>query len=201
MSPADPFTDPLSPELIDPAHPSISDPPPPYPSPGRRTNARSTRHPRRSRRATQHSQQSSNESEYAQFPTSEDETAPLLSPNHHQRRQRTRTLSTSTALSSTSEGTLSIAPSLSHTVFSIFQSDIDIEGDGLADDEGSINQCMPLHRRWPLFSGRAWKRYFRPLCRKLYWKALLHLLVINFPYALAAWVYLFVFTLVSKDLY
>jgi hypothetical protein len=34
----------------------------------------------------------------------------------------------------------------------------------------------------------------------VYWSALLHLLVINFPYALLAWVYLFVFTLVSFHL-
>jgi hypothetical protein len=33
--------------------------------------------------------------------------------------------------------------------------------------------------------------------RRAYWSSLLHLLLINFPYALLAWVYLFVFTLVS----
>ena len=32
--------------------------------------------------------------------------------------------------------------------------------------------------------------------KKAYYSALFHLLVVNFPYALAAWVYLFVFTLV-----
>jgi hypothetical protein len=35
--------------------------------------------------------------------------------------------------------------------------------------------------------------------RRAYWSALFHLLVINFPYALIAWVYLFVFTLVSAS--
>jgi hypothetical protein len=34
----------------------------------------------------------------------------------------------------------------------------------------------------------------------VYWSALLHLLVINFPYALLAWVYLFVFTLLGTIL-
>ena len=52
-------------------------------------------------------------------------------------------------------------------------------------------------KRYPLFSRRAWRRYFRPVTRRVYYMALFHLLVINFPYALAAWVYLFVFTLVS----
>ncbi|KAI0338283.1 hypothetical protein BDW22DRAFT_805766 [Trametopsis cervina] len=40
-----------------------------------------------------------------------------------------------------------------------------------------------------------WRRYFRPVTRRAYYSALFHLLVINFPYALLAWVYLFVFTL------
>ena len=41
------------------------------------------------------------------------------------------------------------------------------------------------------------RRYFRPLRVRAYYSALFHLLVLNFPYALLAWVYLFVFTLVS----
>lgn len=41
-------------------------------------------------------------------------------------------------------------------------------------------------------------RYFRPMVKRAYYSALFHLLILNFPYALAAWLYLFIFTLVSK---
>jgi hypothetical protein len=51
------------------------------------------------------------------------------------------------------------------------------------------------------FSKRGWSRYFRPMRKKVYYMALFHLLVLNFPYALAAWVYLFVFTLVSTPIF
>ncbi|KAG9044992.1 hypothetical protein FS837_007218 [Tulasnella sp. UAMH 9824] len=44
------------------------------------------------------------------------------------------------------------------------------------------------------------KWYFRPLFKKKYWMPALHLMVINFPFALAAWVYLFVGTLVGTTL-
>lgn len=40
------------------------------------------------------------------------------------------------------------------------------------------------------------KRYFRPMNQSVYYAALLHLLVINFPFALVAWIYLFVATFV-----
>ena len=43
----------------------------------------------------------------------------------------------------------------------------------------------------------ACKRYFSPLTRVVYYRALFHILLLNFPYALVAWVYLFVFTTVS----
>lgn len=36
--------------------------------------------------------------------------------------------------------------------------------------------------------------------RKAYHAAVFHLMVVNFPYALIAWTYLFVFTLVSTAL-
>jgi hypothetical protein len=42
----------------------------------------------------------------------------------------------------------------------------------------------------------AWRRYWRPLGDGVCWRALVHLLLLNFPYALCAWVYLFVFTVV-----
>ncbi|EPQ56810.1 hypothetical protein GLOTRDRAFT_57861, partial [Gloeophyllum trabeum ATCC 11539] len=47
---------------------------------------------------------------------------------------------------------------------------------------------------------RSWRRYWRPLARKRYWSSLVHLLMVNFPFALAAWVYLFVFTLTGTTL-
>lgn len=46
----------------------------------------------------------------------------------------------------------------------------------------------------------AFARYFRPLGHKAYYRALFHLAVVNFPYALAAWVYLFVFTVAGTTL-
>ncbi|KAG8985679.1 hypothetical protein FRB94_001938 [Tulasnella sp. JGI-2019a] len=43
-------------------------------------------------------------------------------------------------------------------------------------------------------------RYFQPLVEKEYWLAALHLGIINFPFALVAWIYLFVGTLVGTTL-
>ncbi|RDX55253.1 hypothetical protein OH76DRAFT_882889 [Lentinus brumalis] len=42
-----------------------------------------------------------------------------------------------------------------------------------------------------------WRKYFRPLKKRAYYSALFHILVVNFPYALLSWVFLFVFTLVG----
>ncbi|KAG9316793.1 hypothetical protein JVU11DRAFT_2857 [Chiua virens] len=54
--------------------------------------------------------------------------------------------------------------------------------------------CIPgLHKR-------ALVRYFRPMGRKAYHAALFHLMVVNFPFALIAWTYLFVFTLTGTTL-
>ncbi|KIM75745.1 hypothetical protein PILCRDRAFT_78548, partial [Piloderma croceum F 1598] len=113
----------------------------------------------------------------------------------------------------------SAASSLAQTVISLFQEESDEEGDGGAgtvgettdveydvlsdiDRPGDCEQDYdPAQRRqYSLFSRRAWKRYFRPMTRRVYYMALFHLLVLNFPYALAAWVYLFVFTLTGTTL-
>jgi hypothetical protein len=104
----------------------------------------------------------------------------------------------------------SVAPSLAQTVISLFQPEAD---DGTDADYDLLNDVDRSHTAWldgpeqcdqadqrmqcNMFSRRAWRRYFRPLTRKVYYMALFHLLVLNFPYALAAWIYLFVFTLVS----
>lgn len=41
-----------------------------------------------------------------------------------------------------------------------------------------------------------WRMYFRPFGRRSYYSAAFHLVVLNFPYALVAWLFIFVFTLV-----
>lgn len=141
---------------------------------------------------------------------SDDETAtentPLLSTPHLRRRQRTLSLS-STVLS-----TLSGSPSFAQTLISAFQpeldSDIDMSLDSPTQDErrhicrrrevfeSSIEGLDPPLERLGLWARIT--RYFRPMCRKAYYSAVFHLLVLNFPFALLAWVYLFVFTLVGR---
>ncbi|CCM03892.1 uncharacterized protein FIBRA_06043 [Fibroporia radiculosa] len=51
-----------------------------------------------------------------------------------------------------------------------------------------------LNRHRGLSWRTRWQRYYRPMGKRAYYAALFHLLVVNFPYALLAWVYLFVFT-------
>lgn len=205
-----------------PISPALSaDPPPPYPSRERRA-ARTPRSSRRHARLSHvgHSQAES-EPDAQSSPTrlpapldttgGDSETTPLLlSPTRHTRRPRS--LSHTSILSYASA-----APSLAQTVISLFQDDDDEDehsedGYDIVNDadrgppSSSYNNRTGLHtplplaeerRRTTMFNRRAWRRYFRPLWRKIYWTALFHLLVVNFPYALAAWIYLFVFTLVS----
>ncbi|KAH9839072.1 uncharacterized protein C8Q71DRAFT_747565 [Rhodofomes roseus] len=133
---------------------------------------------------------------------------------------RQRTLS----LTSTIRSTTSIAPSLAQTVLSAFnpERDCDIDADcddrrdssdsadsspldsptlrqnGPLDDQQRafvaelIGQRVDRRRDTSLFA--RWRRYYRPLGKRAYYASLFHLLVINFPYALLAWLYLFVFT-------
>ncbi|KAJ3802166.1 hypothetical protein GGU11DRAFT_740887 [Lentinula aff. detonsa] len=62
----------------------------------------------------------------------------------------------------------------------------------------NLNQTTH-HPRIILSSTQArWARYFRPLTRPVYWRSLTHLVLVNFSFALAAWVYLFVFTVMAK---
>ncbi|KAJ3711457.1 hypothetical protein DFJ43DRAFT_1228483 [Lentinula guzmanii] len=64
----------------------------------------------------------------------------------------------------------------------------------------NLNQTTH-HPRIILSSTQArWARYFRPLTRPVYWRSLTHLVLVNFPFALAAWVYLFVFTVTGTTL-
>ncbi|KAI0297938.1 hypothetical protein BC826DRAFT_1090770 [Russula brevipes] len=162
------------------------DPPPPYPS-------RDRRH--RRRRPT--IEVSSADSDDFTFPgggapaAHPDETTPLLA--------RPRPAA-------------SISPSLAQTVVSAFRMDLDSDGEEADDDtshrppldgthsDDHLSHAHGMSRR-PARGRRArWRHYFRPVGRKAYWSALLHLMVFNFPYALVAWVYLFVFTLLGTIL-
>jgi hypothetical protein len=181
--------------LTDQSPNSPHDPPPPYPS-------RDRRH--RRRRMTVEA--SSADSEEATIPGSihshmhhahADETTPLLGVSSPTRRPRTRSLSS----------VASISPSLAQTVASAFRMDLDSDAedegpptDDTPPDDVPINSPGIARRRAPRGRCAKLRHYFRPMGRRVYWSALLHLLVLNFPYALFAWLYLFVFTLVSTIL-
>jgi len=143
---------------------------------------------------------------------SDDETAtentPLLSTPLLRRRQRT------VSHSSTVRSTISGSPSFAQTLISAFQpeldSDIDLSIASPVQDERrhlcrrrevsessveGLDQHVERLDLWPRI-----KRYFRPMGRKAYYSAVFHLLVLNFPFALLAWVYLFVFTLTGTTL-
>ncbi|KAI0769405.1 hypothetical protein BD413DRAFT_604979 [Trametes elegans] len=66
-----------------------------------------------------------------------------------------------------------------------------------AELSGYAQRQSQRQQQQQLSFGARWRRYFRPLGRRAYYAALLHLVVLNFPYALLAWVFLFVFTLVG----
>ncbi|EGO00467.1 hypothetical protein SERLA73DRAFT_168201 [Serpula lacrymans var. lacrymans S7.3] len=163
------------------------------------------------------------------FPPSDDasETTPLLAPSNASLISSTRRLTrprsashTSTVLSSSSA-----APSLAQTVLSLFRADVDDSSDvddyDLLAGEQRDDARAPTHgshvhtgrdyvlpeyqhresgRHPLLFSRRAWARYFRPVFKRAYYAAVFHLMVLNFPYALAAWIYLFIFTLTGTTL-
>lgn len=176
----------------------LNDPPPPYPSRDRR---------QRRRRTTV--EISSADSDDFPFPASThtphhpplhpDETTPLLGVSSPTRRPRTISLSSANG---------SISPSLAQTVVSAFRMDHDSDAEDAEErSHGPPTMGTPPDDHLPHATDVArcqargwrvrWRHYFRPIGRRAYWSALLHLLVFNFPYALLAWVYLFVFTLVS----
>lgn len=134
--------------------------------------------------------------------------------------RRPRTLS----MTSTLHSVVSAAPSFAQTVLSAFHPDRDedldpdcSEGSLVASHEDDASH--PIYEidiedeQAPLLSeyarlgrrrhsqGGTWYRYFRPMFKRAYYSALFHLLLLNFPYALTAWVYLFVFTLVNAFLH
>ncbi|KAK2464358.1 hypothetical protein APHAL10511_003815 [Amanita phalloides] len=67
-------------------------------------------------------------------------------------------------------------------------------------DRRQRQQQLESSHEHAFFSLAAWKRYFVPMTHLVYYKALFHLLVVNFPYALVAWLYLFIFTLTGTTL-
>ncbi|KAJ3980680.1 hypothetical protein F5890DRAFT_1419143 [Lentinula detonsa] len=69
-------------------------------------------------------------------------------------------------------------------------------GFGLPD----LNQTTHHPRITLSYTQARWAQYFRPLTRPVYWRSLTHLVLVNFPFALAAWVYLFVFTVTGTTL-
>lgn len=179
----------MSPEPPRPIVPDVSthDPPPPYPS-------RDRRHHRRRRPTVD---QGSADSEDLAFPPANpDESTPLLGVSSPTRRPRTMSLSSG----------VSVSPSLAQTVVSAFRIDLDSEVDEDAEETmGGTPTLLPddhlvtapgITRRRARGWRSRWRHYFRPIGRRAYWSALLHLLAFNFFYALFAWIYLFVFTLV-----
>ncbi|KAF9526886.1 hypothetical protein CPB83DRAFT_857152 [Crepidotus variabilis] len=217
---------PSPPGLPDIPESAITDPPPPYPTPHRQRQSRSNRPHARvqpTQLVTQHSQQLSNESQsdyetplspytVSSGLTDEDdgvpvgagpgggaeesavETSPFLSPNSNRRAGRARSFSMSS--------TASAAESMAHTVLSLFQPEDDMcYGDGhIQLDPDDHMPILSSGRPGGLFSAITWKRYFRPMRMRAFYRPLMHLTVINFPYALAAWIYLFVFTVSGTTL-
>lgn len=195
-----------------------NDPPPPYPSPERRlrTHRSSRRHPQRasahiSARSTLSSLDSDALADHAVsptlhphfFPTSAgpSEVTPLLRPASGRRRSNSHA-STVVSSSSFTQTVLSFCQDSESEpdvdIFEALSSEHLSRRDPVGRDAGqarnALLQCRPGH--WSLHK-RAWARYFRPMRRKAYHAAVFHLMVLNFPYALIAWIYLFVFTLVS----
>ncbi|KAH0828028.1 hypothetical protein J3R83DRAFT_3677 [Lanmaoa asiatica] len=200
--------------------PSTNDPPPPYPSPERRQRAlrSSRRHPQRasahiSTRSTLSSLDPDALADHAVspglhphlFPTSggPSETTPLLRQTSGRHRANSHA-STVVSSSSFTQTLLSFChDSESEPDVDIFEalrgaplSHQDPVGQHVEHARNAL-QCRP--GRWSLYK-RAWARYFRPMSRKAYHAAVFHLMVVNFPYALIAWIYLFVFTLTGTTL-
>ena len=225
MSP-DPLMVPPTPPpevTVIPGNITISDPPPPYPSRERRSR-RSRRHARGYSAVTE-SDVEGPRRVHAYSPPEEaaaeeaGETTPLLQAVPRAAVRRQRTVSQSTGAS--------VSPSLAQTVVSAFRieldSDLDYDGEDderEGDDWGRIEGAESGRgRRVPLavdgeraerLGGEGLSRrrrvryrtklklYWHPVVRRAYWAALFHLVVLNFPYALIAALFLFVFTLVRR---
>ncbi|KAJ7211087.1 hypothetical protein C8J57DRAFT_1400015 [Mycena rebaudengoi] len=180
----------------------LNDPPPPYPSSWKANKASESAQisstDSHSDYETLSPQQASAQEGAEGEPT---ETTPFLAPRRVFNRPRSG--SQPSVFSSTS-----VAPSLAQTIASIFRDDDDEEEVESGTDGGpedgllfSAGEVPDEHTRPERFwSRRAWRRYFRPVTRKAYYKSLLHLYVINFPYALAAFLFTVVFTVTGTTL-
>ncbi|KAJ7213118.1 hypothetical protein GGX14DRAFT_620258 [Mycena pura] len=186
----------------------LNDPPPPYPSRGRR----SRRPNRRQIQTSLHSQipSADSQSDYEALSSpqtasavgegDEDvtETTPFLAAG---RVGRPRSGSYQSMFSSSS-----VAPSLAQTIASIFHAD---DEDDECAPEGGLEDGLLVHsgefpdvrpRPKGFWSREAWRRHFRPLTRKVYYLSLFHLYIVNFPFALAAFLFAFVFTVTGTTL-
>lgn len=199
------------PPLVDEPETSPSDPPPPYPSGERRIRPSRNTHrgaharphtdiPSSSHHHHHHYSQSTSSSSYLDSDSrwsryTDDESEPSettpICPRHHHHSLGGRPR----ALSHTST-----TSSVAHTMLSIFQTedydDSSEDSPRISLGDNNVSSRPSPHQGTGFFSVTAWRRYFRPLVMKTYYKALFHLLVLNFTYALVAWVYLFVFTVV-----
>ncbi|KAF7376740.1 hypothetical protein MSAN_00091200 [Mycena sanguinolenta] len=197
-----PPPEPLPPPTPQPTGDEL-DPPPPYP------------HGRRSRRSNRRQIQTSLHSQIASTESHSDQEA-LVSPHLEEGEQdatettpflqgrrvvtRPRSESHPSVFSS-----VSVAPSLAQTVASLFRiyDDADLFGPEAGDDGLLISagEVPDVHTRPEGFwSVRSWRRYFRPLTQKVYYRALFHLYVVNFPFALAAFLFAVVFTVTGTTL-
>lgn len=101
---------------------------------------------------------------------------------------------------------VSVAPSLVQTIASIFRADDEEEdfGPESGPEDGllfSAGELPDIHTRPEGFWSRhAWRRYFRPMTRKVYYRSIFHLYVLNFPFALAAFLFAVVFTVTGTTL-
>ncbi|GJJ06737.1 hypothetical protein Clacol_000933 [Clathrus columnatus] len=158
-----------------------TDPPPPYPSSNR--GSRRTRTNLRSVRIT--SNQVIEDSVVDDGGgTGDTERTPLLPVNR--RRAASHSSMTTPSINSIGHTVLSS----SRNVISLFQSD--------PDNTLDITTTTSLSSDVS-FSTRI-GRYFRPLVKRAYYSAVFHLLFINFPYELVAWIYLFAGTLTGTTL-
>ncbi|KAJ7751568.1 hypothetical protein B0H14DRAFT_2981160 [Mycena olivaceomarginata] len=169
------------PESLSPPTPQAPgdelDPPPPYPSQGRRSRRPNRRHIQTSLHG-QIAPVSSLEEGGPDAP----ENAPFLTGRRVVTRPRSE--SHTSVFSS-----VSVAPSLAQTVASLFRA--------YEDDE----DFPEVHTRPEGFrSVRTWRRYFRPLGRRVYYRSLFHLYFINFPFALAAFLFAVIFTVTGTTL-
>jgi hypothetical protein len=149
----------------------------------------------------------------------EDESAGESTPFLASRAPRARPRGLS-SISHASSAALPRAPSLAQTCLFLFCTDDDDEDGEAAAGWMDVSSFLMQEEREEsdgregtgtrtrgsaglsaLFSRAGWRRYFRPMGRAVYYRSFVHLLLVNFPYALVAWVYLFILTVVSALLF